>query len=204
MSVTVNTWPVTYVYTASDLLLAYGVAFIFALACSAIGLYAFFVNNASYQNLFSTYIRATVDSAIRSQMQSGDDGADPLPSTLAKTRVALGGQREKKDEDAERDDRDDVELQRLGLTETSPDFGLSWNSLNNAGDCESPQDHHASSLCAGEHSLADPEARSIASSVDQVPQDVANVRTQDAEVDRQARQAQPPATDLGVNIASSQ
>jgi hypothetical protein len=103
--VTVNNWPVTYVYTASGLILAYGVAFMCALSCSAVGLYAFYVNNASYQNLFSTYIRATVDSAIRSQTQPGDNGADPLPETLAKFYVAFGGYRENRDEIDERDER---------------------------------------------------------------------------------------------------
>ncbi|GAB7332768.1 hypothetical protein MBLNU13_g04501t3 [Cladosporium sp. NU13] len=89
--VTVNTWPVTYVCTASGLILAYGVAFLCALSCSAVGIYAFYVNNASYQNLFSTYIRTTVDSAIHLQTQSGDDGAHTLPKLWSNFTSCLAG-----------------------------------------------------------------------------------------------------------------
>ena len=49
--VEVFTWPNTYEYAMSDLLFPYGAAFICASICSAVGLYAFFVNGASYQNL---------------------------------------------------------------------------------------------------------------------------------------------------------
>ena len=55
------------------------------------GFYAFFANDASYQNLFSTYLRATNDLDIRSHITPGDAGCDPLPEALAKTAVTLSG-----------------------------------------------------------------------------------------------------------------
>lgn len=61
----------------SDLLITYGVAFLCGLGCSAVGLYAFFVNDESYQNLFSTYVRATNASDLRLHADGGDKGADP-------------------------------------------------------------------------------------------------------------------------------
>lgn len=86
---TINTWPVLYVYARSDLLLAYGISLLCALICSLVGLQAFFINNASYQNIFSTYLRATSDSEVRLQVSSDDRGSDPLPTALAKATVTL-------------------------------------------------------------------------------------------------------------------
>lgn len=162
--VVVNTWPVTYIYAASDLLLAYGVAFLCALSCSAIGLYAFYVNNASYQNLFSTYVRATNDSDIRSQTEAGDDGADPLPKAFAISRVALGGLQESHDTDVldtTRNKDDDVELQRLSLTETDPSLGLAWNSLVNEYDPVSLLGDDAGSSPSREHARTADETTSF-------------------------------------------
>lgn len=91
VKVAVTTWPVTYVYSMSDLLITYGVAFLCALVCSAIGLHAFYANGGSYQNVFSTYFRATNDADLHSQVEVGDMGADPLPRLLAQTRVTILG-----------------------------------------------------------------------------------------------------------------
>ena len=163
--------------------MAYGVAFLCALSCSAIGLYAFYVNNASYQNLFSTYIRATIDSAIRSQTQSGDDGADPLPKTLAKFYVAFGSHRGDSNENEEHDDHEDVELQRLNVAEINPSLELSWDRLGNASDAEYPRDHRAGSLGAEGHSQTDVESRSVVSSLEHTPQDGPDVRPENVEED---------------------
>ena len=81
----------TYVYAKSDLLLAYGISIFCTLVCAAVGFYAFFANDASYQNMFSTYLRATNDLDIRSHISPGDTGCDPLPEALAKTAVTLSG-----------------------------------------------------------------------------------------------------------------
>jgi hypothetical protein len=87
--VEVSSYPVTYSYSISGLLIPYGSAFLCALGCSIVGLYAFFANNASYQNLFSTYLRATKDSEFDSRVYAGDSGADPLPQPLARSRIAM-------------------------------------------------------------------------------------------------------------------
>lgn len=184
MPVTVNTWPVTYVYTASGLILAYGMAFLCALSCCAVGLYAFYVNNASYQNLFSTYIRATADSAIRLQTQSGDDGADPLPKTLANFYVGFGGHRENSDEHDERNDHEDVELRRLNVAEINTSLELNWDDLRNAHDPSSTRDHPSGSLEAADRSETEVETRSIVSSIDHITRDIPYVRAENTEGDR--------------------
>jgi len=88
--VTVTSYPVTYVYNQFDLLLPYGLSFLFALICSTIGLHAFVVNHASYQNLFSTFLRAMKGSELWSSVDPGDSGADPLPQGLARSKVMMG------------------------------------------------------------------------------------------------------------------
>lgn len=90
MPVRVTSWPITYVYQQADLLLAYGLAIFSTLGCSMLGLYAFFANGSSYQNIFSTYVRATNGLDIRAKVRSGDTGADPLPKLLARAEVVLG------------------------------------------------------------------------------------------------------------------
>lgn len=87
--VAVTTWPVTYIYSMSGLLIPYGVALLCALSSSLIGLYAFMQNSGSYQNLFSTYLRATDGFFIQSQIDKTDTGIDPLPKALAQYKLAL-------------------------------------------------------------------------------------------------------------------
>lgn len=87
--VTVTTFPITYIYTKADLLLAYGIAFSCALCCVIMGLRAFLTNNASYQNLFSTYLRATNSLSLRSRIDPGDTGSYPMPKILAHMGIAL-------------------------------------------------------------------------------------------------------------------
>lgn len=166
-----NTWPTTYVYTASELLLAYGVAFLCALSCSVVGLYAFYMNNASYQNLFSTYIRATNNLDIRSQTELGDDGADPLPKAFAKSHVALGGRQELSDADAERGEIEEVELQRLSLDETGPSLESEWESLGHVCRRTSLQDGHAGSIASEEYDPPGDAASSAIMDHDQIAQD---------------------------------
>lgn len=85
---TVTSWPTTYVYHKSDLLITYGIALFSALSCSIIGLYAFSANRkSSYQNTFSTFLRATDKMDVRSKIRRGDVGADPLPKRLGKADV---------------------------------------------------------------------------------------------------------------------
>jgi hypothetical protein len=89
--VNVTSWPNTYVYHKSDLFITYGFGLFSALGCSIIGLLAFATNKYSYQNLFSTFLRATNDLDVRSRIADGDSGADPLPKRLAKSEVEFRG-----------------------------------------------------------------------------------------------------------------
>jgi len=97
----VETWPVTYFYARSDLLIPYGVSLLCTLVCAIIGLHAFFANHASYQNIFSTFLRATNDLDIRSRIRSGDTGCDPLPEDLKQSEVRFRGKAQCVVEDAE-------------------------------------------------------------------------------------------------------
>lgn len=89
LPVTVTSYPTTYVYDAKSLLLAYGVSLLCSALCCAAGLYAFLVNHGSYQNLFSTFVRVTNDTELRSLISSDDSGADPLPQVLGRARVGM-------------------------------------------------------------------------------------------------------------------
>lgn len=87
--VDVETWPVSYHYDQRDLLFAYGIAFACALICSILGLHAFFRNDASYQNVFTTYMRAMKSTELQMQVRDDDTGADPLPKAIARAEVIL-------------------------------------------------------------------------------------------------------------------
>jgi hypothetical protein len=70
------------------LFITYGLALLSALACSIIGLYAFSANHkSSYQNTFSTFLRATNKMDVRSKIERSDAGGDPLPKRLGKADV---------------------------------------------------------------------------------------------------------------------
>lgn len=144
--VMINTWPVLYVYTKFELLLAYGVSCLCALGCSLFGLWVFYVNDASYQNTFSTFLRATNDSKIRSQVSSGDQGADPLPKTLAKAVVTLSGYRRVSQSSSDSAEAIDTEMQNLrpddsyAVAPTSP-----VDTSTTTGDPPSPQQSFANS-----------------------------------------------------------
>lgn len=87
---TVYTAPNTYVYDSFDLLLAYGVGILSTILCAIVGLHAFIVNDASYQNTFSTFLRATKDEDFQAVREPHDSGADPLPSALKKIKFTFG------------------------------------------------------------------------------------------------------------------
>ncbi|KAF2462933.1 uncharacterized protein BDR25DRAFT_320387 [Lindgomyces ingoldianus] len=98
--VTVETWPITYIYNRPDLLLPYGLAFLATTISAMVGLHAFFVNKDSYQNIFSTFLRVTNDSYLRALIDPGDAGADPLPRHLAQVRIRMVREEEAEDRDA--------------------------------------------------------------------------------------------------------
>jgi hypothetical protein len=92
--VKVTSYPIQYVYKPQDLLLAYSPSFFCALACTLVGLHAFFVNGASYQDNFSTFFRGLGDQKLHSMIDPGNDGADPVPRDLAEARTMMTGRRE--------------------------------------------------------------------------------------------------------------
>jgi hypothetical protein len=87
-----ETWPITYVYDRKDVFLAYGVSLLATLACALVGLRAFGINNGSYQNLFSTYLRATSEAGLASYIEEMDSGDDPLPKPLSEAKVRMSSQ----------------------------------------------------------------------------------------------------------------
>jgi hypothetical protein len=87
----VTSFPITYVYSPRDLFLAYGLSLLAAVLCTIVGFSAFLVNDASYQNAFSTYLRAASTSELRSHIDPTDTGADPLPKKLARVKTGLMG-----------------------------------------------------------------------------------------------------------------
>lgn len=92
--VTAVTYPISYHYDPFDLPLPYGLSLLFTLICAGIGLRAFFLNDhASFQNLFSTYLRATSGLDIKGLVPVGDTGADPLSKSIAKARIVVGEER---------------------------------------------------------------------------------------------------------------
>lgn len=113
MEITVNTWPVTYVYVKWELLLPYGISVLCALGCSCVGLQAFFVNDASYQNLLSAFLRATNDLEVRSQISENGKGSDPLPKALAKATVTVNGSHQRAELNSKGADCSDLELRLL-------------------------------------------------------------------------------------------
>lgn len=89
---TVESWPITYVYDRSDIYLAYGLSFLCTCICAAVGLHAFFVNHDSYQNVFSTFLRVTNIPELQVLIGPTDTGADPLPNQLAQARFKMVGE----------------------------------------------------------------------------------------------------------------
>ncbi|KAF7187316.1 hypothetical protein HII31_11404 [Pseudocercospora fuligena] len=92
VAVTSSTHPISYVYNQQDLWLAYGLCLVSTLLCAGIGTRAFVANDhASFQNMFSTYLRATGDAELRAIVPIDDTGADPLAKNIAKARIMMQG-----------------------------------------------------------------------------------------------------------------
>lgn len=55
------------------------------------GILAVISQGGSYSNIFSTFVRVTRGEALEDALQRLDDGMDPLPASVAETRLRLGG-----------------------------------------------------------------------------------------------------------------
>ena len=78
-----------YNYDLRDLWIAYGIAASSALFCAIVGIYAIWRNGATYQNVFSTFLRTTRDQALQNLIDPSDNGAEPLPKDLARVNITL-------------------------------------------------------------------------------------------------------------------
>lgn len=81
-----------YVYSASKLWLAYGLAGLFSTAAVAMGLVALVSNQASYSNDFSTVVCVARNAEMSADVRKEDaEGRDPLPEYLAKATLSIRG-----------------------------------------------------------------------------------------------------------------
>ena len=78
-----------YDYDPRDLWIAYGIAAGSSLFCVIFGAYAILRNGATYQNVFSTFLRTTRDQALQNLIDPSDNGAEPLPKDLAEVNITL-------------------------------------------------------------------------------------------------------------------
>lgn len=78
-----------YDYDPRDLWIAYGIAAGSSLFCVIFGIYAIWCNGATYQNVFSTFLRTTRDQTLQNLIDPSDNGAEPLPKDLAEVNITL-------------------------------------------------------------------------------------------------------------------
>lgn len=84
---TVTTYPAVYDYQPLRLWIAYGVSIVLTIMCAIAGLFAIKSNGASYSNKFSTFVRTTKNTNVYNLVSGADDGANPCPDDLKRTRV---------------------------------------------------------------------------------------------------------------------
>lgn len=79
-----------YLYKPEDLWLAYGIACVAALLSTILGAYGGWRNGGfGYQNVFSTYVRATRNQELKDVIDPFDHAAEPLPKKLSETSIML-------------------------------------------------------------------------------------------------------------------
>ncbi|KAI9694792.1 MAG: hypothetical protein M1822_000408 [Bathelium mastoideum] len=89
-TVTQSTTQQVYAYAAGKLWAAYGTATLFTLASVIVGILAMFRNGASYDDAFSTILRAARGAELSVEMEHSDmEGRSPLPTYLANATVVL-------------------------------------------------------------------------------------------------------------------
>lgn len=87
-TVVFTTYENIYLYSASILWIAYGLAISFSLLCVLYGSFAIFYTNASYSSDFSTIMRTTRNAELSIALTEADTrGEDPLPKKIAKADI---------------------------------------------------------------------------------------------------------------------
>jgi hypothetical protein len=88
--VDVHTYVNIYSYDPHGLWLAYGIACGSALLSIILGMHGIWRNGGvGYQNIFSTFVRATRDQLLKGLIETNDRGTEPLPKKLAETSIRL-------------------------------------------------------------------------------------------------------------------
>lgn len=93
-TVTIETWPQLYEYSANILLIAYGTVILVSKIAVLIGLWTIFTMESSYSNDSTTILRATCHAQLSATVDVLDDGRDPLPSSLADASLTMGHSRD--------------------------------------------------------------------------------------------------------------
>lgn len=89
-NVTFTAYRNIYVYSATKLWLAYGLASAFSALAVLVGLFAIWNNGASYSNEYSTLLRTTLGAELsRAIFKKDMDGRDPLPSYMDDIKVTF-------------------------------------------------------------------------------------------------------------------
>jgi hypothetical protein len=85
-----------YIYSASQLWLAYGIAIATAIVVLSIGMFVIFANSATYSFNFSSIFLFARGASIDEDLKHEDTSAqDPLPAYWAKARVRYGNSKNK-------------------------------------------------------------------------------------------------------------
>jgi hypothetical protein len=89
-NVTTHSFKTVYVYAWKRLWIAYGLATLFTLAIAALGILAIILNRASYDDTFSTILRASRNAELSVEILPGAMSAEsPLPSYLKKATFTM-------------------------------------------------------------------------------------------------------------------
>ena len=93
-TVTFNRYHNVYIYSASTLWVAYGLAILLTSVALGLGVTSMVLNNASFTNDFSTILRTSRAAPMSEEVREVEsEGRQPLPRRLAAARVMIGSYR---------------------------------------------------------------------------------------------------------------
>lgn len=88
--VTFNTFHNVYIYSASTLWVAYGLAIFLTLIALGLGIWSMILNDGTFTNDFSTILRTSRAAELSDELRDEDrDGRQPLPKRLARARIRI-------------------------------------------------------------------------------------------------------------------